>query len=293
MNPSLRDWIALARPAQWIKNAFVLAPLLFSQRLFEPEYGIRTLIGVAAFCLASSASYVVNDLHDREQDAIHPLKRDRPLAAGRVGARAAVVYGLFLYAGAFTLSGLVGLRFALLVVAYVGLQLGYSFAFRSVPGLDAVAIASGFVLRAAAGVVAADAVMSAWLLECTFALALFLALGKRRHEALLLDSDATAHRVALAGYSPVWLDRLLKVSAVVTLFLYSAYAISPDVGEKLGTEWMWMTIPFVALGLLRYLFVIYARDDGGDPTGVLIGDLPLQLVISGWILTVFVLLYLQ
>jgi 4-hydroxybenzoate polyprenyltransferase len=293
LRSQLRDWVDLARPLQWSKNSFVLAPLLFSQRLFDPEYTVRTAFGVAAFCLASSASYVVNDVHDRDSDRVHPLKRDRPVAASRIAPRAAVVYAAALIAGAALLAWPVGAAFGRLLGAYVALQLAYSFLFRRIPGLDAVAIAAGFVLRAAAGVVAAGALMSPWLLECTFGLALFLALGKRRHEALLLEANARAHRVALAGYDPAWLDGLLKGSALVTLLLYAAYAISPAVAEKLGTDGMWKTIPFVALGLLRYLFVIYHREDGGDPTGVLLGDTSMQLVISGWILTVFVLLYVR
>lgn len=291
LTPRLADWLALARPGQWTKNAFVVAPLLFSQRFFDPDYASRVGLAVAAFCLVASASYVVNDIRDAERDRVHRLKRERPLAAGRIAAPRAAAYACLLYAGGAATAVPLGGRFSAILAAFAGLQLAYSFFLRTLPGLDAIAIAAGFVLRAAAGVVAAGAAMSPWLLECTFALALFLALGKRRHEALILDSAASAHRAALARYDPVWLDRLLKLSAAVTLFLYSAYALSPGVAAKLGTERMWITIPFVALGLLRYLFLIYGREDGGDPTGLLLGDLPLQLAIGAWILVVFSLLY--
>lgn len=286
-----RDLITLVRPSHWTKNAFVLAPLLFSQRLFELRDLRHAGIAFASFCMASSAAYVFNDILDRHRDRRHPFKCDRPLAAGRIklgqaGALAGALAVLSV-AGAATLEADV----VVLVVAFLGLQGLYSIWLKHIVVVDVVALAAGFVVRAAAGVVAVAARMSPWLIVCTFLLALFLALAKRRHELFLLESDAGDHREVLGRYSVALLDQLIVIAAVTTLIAYVLYTLSPTVTAKLGTERLYLTVPFVVFGVFRYLFLVYGRQEGGSPTDVLLGDIPLQIGIFSWIAVVFLLLY--
>ncbi len=287
----MNDIIALLRPAQWVKNAFVLAPLVFAQRFFEPDEFAHAGAAVLSFCCASSAAYVFNDIVDRHRDRRHPLKRDRPIAAGRVSVRSAAIVGVVALLAGTSLGSLIGESFMAVLGAFCLLQILYSTVLKNIVVVDSVSIAVGFTLRAAAGVVAVDAAMSRWLLVCTFLLALFLALGKRRHESVLLGDDAGSHRDVLGRYSLLLLDQFIGISAVSTTIIYAMYCLSPQVAAKLGTEYLYLTIPFVVFGVFRYLFLVYGREEGGSPTDVLLGDLPLQLGIFGWITTVFLLLY--
>ena len=287
----MRDLFALLRPAQWVKNAFVLAPLVFAQRFFEAQDFAHAGTAVASFCFVSSAAYVFNDIIDRERDRGHPLKRERPVASGRVSVGRAAGTGLASLFAGLGLSGPVGPDFVAVVGAFCLLQILYTTVLKNIVVLDSMSIALGFTLRAAGGVVAVQAEMSPWLLVCTFLLALFLALGKRRHESTLLGDDAGLHRDVLGRYSLRVLDQFIAISAMSTMIIYSLYCVSPQVAAKLGTEYLYLTIPFVVFGVFRYLFLVYGREEGGSPTDVLLGDFPLQLGIFGWISTVFILLY--
>ncbi len=279
------------RPQQWVKNAFVLAPLMFSQRVFEPGASVAALAAFVSFCLASSAAYVFNDVTDRDRDRSHPLKRQRPIAAGRVSVRQALRLAFGLIAFSLVVAGFLGVSFLAYLLVFLLLQALYSSVLKSLLVIDVLAIATGFVLRAAAGVVAVGAHMSSWLLLCTFLLALFLALGKRRHEVVLLGESASEHREVLGLYSVAQLDRLIAVVSVATAVAYGFYSTSPVVAAKLGTDRLVLTVPFVVLGLFRYLFLIYRREEGGSPADILLGDGPLQAAIALWLAAVFLLLY--
>jgi 4-hydroxybenzoate polyprenyltransferase len=287
----VRDFLELARPAQWIKNLFVLAPLVFSQRFFRTGELISAAVALAAFCLASSASYVLNDVLDRERDRGHPLKSRRPIASGRVAVAEALALAAALAVAALASSAALGPRFIGILAAFLGLQLLYSTSLKSVVVVDVATIALLFVLRAAGGVVAVGARMSPWLFLCTFLLAMFLGLGKRRHELALLEGYAANHRAVLGRYSVRLLDRLIAVIAMTTIVAYTVYTVTPSVEAKLGTDRLYYTVPFVVLGVFRYLFLVYGREEGGSPTDLLLADIPLQIGIAGWIVTVFVLLY--
>jgi 4-hydroxybenzoate polyprenyltransferase len=287
----MRDILALIRPAQWVKNAFVLAPLVFAQRFFVAEELAHAGIAVLSFCCASSAAYAFNDIVDRHRDRSHPLKCDRPVAAGRVSVRTASITGSVALLGALLSAASLNTPFIGVVGVFCLLQIAYSTVLKNIVVVDSMSIAVGFTLRAAGGVVAVGAAMSPWLLVCTFLLALFLALGKRRHESTLLGDDAGVHRDVLGRYSLRLLDQFIAISAVSTTIVYALYCISPEVAAKLGTEYLYLTIPFVVFGVFRYLFLVYGREEGGSPTEVLLGDGPLQLGIFGWIAAVFLLLY--
>ncbi|TFH25259.1 MAG: decaprenyl-phosphate phosphoribosyltransferase [Myxococcales bacterium] len=289
--PELKDVIALLRPLQWVKNAVVAAPLVFSQRFFSVDDLLAAALATAAFCLGSSATYVLNDVIDRDRDRYHPLKSDRPVAAGRVGPRAAAMLAAGLLIAGLALATVAGADVATVLIAFLLLQIAYSTVLKHIVVVDVCALATGFVLRAAAGVMAVNAALSPWLFACTFLLALFLALGKRRHELVLLGGEAGGHREVLGSYTPRLLDGLAMSVSIATLGAYTLYTLSPAVREKLGEDRLYLTIPFVVFGVFRYLFLVYRRKEGGNPTAVLLGDLPLQIGIAAWIGTVFLLLY--
>jgi heme O synthase-like polyprenyltransferase len=283
-------WSAL-RPAQWVKNGFVLAALVFSLHLTDPGAVLRTLAAFVVFCLASSAAYVGNDVFDAERDALHLDKRSRPVASGRVSRRAASLLAALLAAAALGAGAALGPSMAACVAVFLGLQALYSAFLKHIPVVDVVAIASGFVVRTAAGVVAAGARMSAWLFLSTFLLALFLALAKRRSELVTLGDGAPGHRPALDLYRRVPLDPVLALLALLVVGLYTQYALDAEVARRLGTDRLYATVPFVVCGVFRYLFLIFGRDQGGNPTEALLGDRPLLGSVVLWAGLVVVLIY--
>jgi 4-hydroxybenzoate polyprenyltransferase len=288
---SLGDWVALLRPEQWVKNLLVFAALIFSKHLFFADSVARAVLAFASFCIVASASYVMNDVHDAESDRRHPSKRQRPIAAGRVAPQAALSVAAVLAAAGFCVAIPLGLRFAWTLGAYAVLQLSYSFVLKNVVILDAMAIATGFVLRAVGGGVVIDVNVSPWLVICTFLLALFLAFSKRRHEVRLLEENAVAHRPSLRDYSPYFLDQMISVVTASTVLAYAIYTVSPEVREKLHTDSLYLTVPFVLYGIFRYLYLVHQREGGGNPTRELLTDRPLWVNVLCWIGTAIWLLY--
>ena len=284
--------VRLARPHQWIKNLLVLVALVFSRHLFIARDVVLASIGFVAFCALASTAYVINDIADRETDRLNPEKCDRPLARGDISVETAMRFAAVLGAIAFGLSIILGWRFLLIALMYVALQFAYSLWARRIVVLDVIAVAMGFVMRAFAGGVAINVEVSPWLVFITFGLALFLSLSRRRHELSVLGGNAVNHRGALAEYSVRLIDQMLAIVGGATLVGYMIYTASPEVGAKLGTRYQYVTVPYVAFGMLRYLFLVDERDDGGDPARVLLKDRQLLVSVVLWILTEIVLLYL-
>lgn len=283
--------LMLARPWQWIKNGLVLAALVFSHRLFVLHDTILAVVALVAFCALSGLAYVLNDISDREADRLNPEKRDRPLARGDLSVIEAAAFAVALGAIALLLSLALGLDFTAIAVLYIALQFGYSLWAKQYVVLDVIVVAIGFVLRAFAGGVAIDAPVSPWLAFITFELAMLLVLGRRRHELVVLGDGAAAHRGALSQYSIRLVDQMIAIVAGATLVSYMIYTASAEVEAKLGTHRLALTVPFVAFGILRYLYLIDERDEGGDPARLLVRDRPLLLAVLLWIATDIVLLY--
>ncbi len=287
----LAAMVRLARPHQWIKNGLVLAALVFSQRLFVPIDAALAMLAFVAFCALASAGYVLNDIADREVDRLNPEKCDRPLARGEVSLNAARIMASTLAGVALLLSIALGWKFLLIALLYAGLQFTYSLWAKQFVVIDVIAVAIGFVLRAFAGGVALQVEVSPWLAFITFVLAMFLVLARRRHELIALGDGATAHRGALSQYSVRLIDQMISIVAGSTLVSYMIYTASPEVEAKLGTPHLYLTVPFVAFGILRYLYLIDERNEGGDPARVLLQDRPLQIAVALWLLTDIALLY--
>ncbi len=279
------------RPEQWTKNLFVFAGLLFGHRLLDPAAVLFALAAFAIFCALSGAVYLFNDVADREGDRAHPLKRERPIASGELSPRAAIVTAGFLGAAAIQAAFLVRPALAAVAGAYLVILLVYSTLLKHVVIVDVLAIAAGFVLRAVAGAVAVDVPISQWLLVCTTLLALFLALSKRRHELTLLADGAVDHRRILEEYSPYLLDQMVGVVTASTLVAYAIYATSAETAERLGTDRLGLTIPFVLYGIFRYLYLVHQKRGGGSPSALLLADRPLLGCVALWVVSVVLILY--
>lgn len=286
----LKAVIVSVRPRQWVKNLFLFAGLLFTRQLFTPLFW-TALGGFALFCALSGAVYLLNDVADADKDRLHPTKRLRPIAAGRLSRRAALGIGVLILLGALAGSFALSFQFGLVAFAYGGLLTAYSIWFKHQVILDVLILAIGFVLRAVAGAVAIDVEISGWLLICTLQIALFLALGKRRHEYLTLQAAASSHRPILAEYGEGFLDQMIAVVTASTVTAYALYTMSPETVAKFDTHLLPLTLPFVLYGIFRYLYLLYRRDLGGSPSDLLLGDRALLVNAILWGLAVLVILY--
>ena len=281
------------RPKQWAKNLLVFAGLVFSLNLFDLTNALRSLGGFVAFCLLSGAVYLVNDLVDVENDRLHPLKRFRPIAAGRLKPGAAKVAAVVAVALALVGGFALDWRFGVICVAYLVMQLAYSFKLKHMVVLDVMTVAAGFALRAVAGTVLVHVTISSWLFVCSILFALFIALAKRRHELLFLEGGGTAHRAVLEMYSESLLDQMTAVATSSTVIAYCLYTIAPETVAKFGTHNLMLTVPFVLYGVYRYLYLVYRKEMGGAPEKILLTDVP--LIVDGvlWAATVVAVLYLK
>ena len=278
------------RPRQWVKNLFVFAGLIFAQKLFTPAAWVA-LAGFAIFCGLSGAIYLFNDVADRERDRLDPRKRMRPIAAGRLPVGVAIVTGVVLVMGGLVLAALLSRAFFLTAFAYVILLIAYSAWLKHIVIVDALVVAGGFVLRAVAGAVVIDVEISGWLLICTILLALFLAFGKRRYEYVALEEEAARHRPILAEYSPALLDQMIAVVTASTVTAYALYTMSPETVAKFHTHWLPATLPFVLYGIFRYLYLLYQRRLGGNPSELLLSDRALLINTICWICAVLLIIY--
>ena len=278
------------RPRQWVKNLFVFAGLIFAQKLFTP-LALVALATFAIFCALSGAVYLVNDVADRDKDRLHPTKRRRPIASGRLSVPAAVLAALLLVALSLIASLRISWSLAVVAAAYVTLLILYSVWLKHLVIVDVLVVAAGFVLRAVAGAVAIDVEISGWLLICTILIALFLALGKRRYEYLALGGAAAAHRPILAEYSAELLDQMIAVVTASTVTAYALYTMSPETVAKFHTHLLPATLPFVLYGIFRYLYLLYRRQLGGNPSELFLNDGPLLLNTFLWFLTVLAIVY--
>jgi 4-hydroxybenzoate polyprenyltransferase len=285
--------IVSLRPKQWPKNLLVFAGLVFSLNLFNPTDFLRSLGGFVAFCLLSGAVYLVNDLVDVENDRLHPLKRYRPIASGRLKPGAAkvavVVATVVALAGGFALDW----QFGVVGLAYFLLELAYSFRLKHLVVLDVMTIAAGFALRALAGTVLVHVTISSWLFVCSILLALFISLAKRRHELLFLAGGGSGHRAVLENYSETLLDQMMAVATSSAVIAYCLYTIAPETIAKFGTHNLMLTVPFVLYGIYRYLYLVYRKELGGAPEQALLGDLPMMIDVLLWMASVVAVIYLK
>lgn len=284
----LADLLRTTRPRQWVKNGFVVVPAVFGGA-FHAAQLTRVGIATLAFCLAASGLYVINDIADRDADRLHERKRNRPIAAGRLGIPAAVVCAVALLAGGSALALLAAPLVLLCVGIYVATTLAYSAWLKHMVIIDVIVLASGFVIRVAAGAAAAPVPPSEWLLLCTLFLALFLGFGKRYHELVMLGEGAADHRRVLDRYTEASLAQFLNASMLATLFSYCLYTFFSPAG--IAHRGLMLTIPFAIYGIFRYMLLMETRSEGGAPEEVLLQDRPMQLTALLWIVVAALVLY--
>ena len=280
--------VAALRPRQWTKNLLLFAGIVFAAELGDGARWVEAIAAFVAYCAASSAAYLVNDVRDAAADRLHPVKRGRPVASGRVSVSAALVTAAALALFALALTAALGPGSLACMAAFLVLQAAYSLRLKTVELLDVLAIALLFVLRAAAGAIAVDVRISPWLLLCTALLALFLALAKRRGELVLVGAEATPGRPVLEGYSLALVDQLVTVVAASTVISYCLYTFTARPSKA-----MMITIPFVVFGVFRYLLLMHRHDLGEEPEEVLLKDVPILVCIAGWTVVAAVILKLS
>ncbi|HET7554706.1 MAG TPA: UbiA prenyltransferase family protein [Gaiellaceae bacterium] len=283
----LRAALVAMRPRQWSKNLLVFAGLVFAAKLGDPLRWLEACVCFVAYCAISSAAYLANDVRDRQDDRLHPVKRSRPIARGELSARAALILAGALAVLAPLLVAPLGVPSVLLVLAFAALQAGYTIRLKHVVLLDVLTISALFVIRAAAGAEAVDVRISPWLLLCTALLALFLALAKRRGELVLVGAGHTPGRPVLDGYSLELVDQLTGIVASGTVIAYAVYTLTAGHSRALLA-----TVPFVVFGVFRYLLLMHRYDVGEEPEQVLLKDVPILLAVAGWIVTAAAILAL-
>lgn len=282
------------RPHQWAKNGFVLAPLIFSRNLLDLSLVALALGAFFLFSFTASAVYLANDVLDREADRQHPVKRNRPIASGRLSPRAAWTAASLLCAGSL-LGGLhLGLPFVGILFLYLAMNSLYSLWLKRIAWVDVGTIALGFVLRVAAGALAIGVAMSHWLFVCTFTVALYLALGKRKHEILAarhVGEESAKSRKALDGYSLAHLDWGLRIAGAFAVASYLLYTLAPDTIAKFGTPLLALTVPFPALGIWRFGTLLSRGSRAQSPTEAILTDAPFLANVAIWLLSVVTILY--
>lgn len=288
----MRAILQLLRPSHWIKNGIIAAPLFFSL-----EINIQNILLVAltivGFCVLSSAIYCLNDALDYENDRHHPIKRQRPVARGAIRPWQALLIAAAAAVMSLGLLNTVSNQVFLTGLAYGLLNVGYSVLLKQFAIIDAMIIALGFVLRVIAGAYAIHVPRSHWIILCTFFVMLFVAFGKRKHEMTLAKGELSAHRRSAAEYTEGFINQMLSVTAGLTVVFYSLYTIDPQTVSRVGTERLIYTTPFVVFGTFRYFYLLYNKDDGGDPVKIFLSDRALFWCAFLWACSVTVIYFLH
>jgi 4-hydroxybenzoate polyprenyltransferase len=283
-------FVRLLRPRQWVKNAFIVAPLFFTPAAWTKTQSLSVLLTVIVFCLLSSAVYVINDYADRDADRLHPVKKTRPIASGEISPTGALAIAAALLGAAAILAvALLPHAVVLIAALYFAINLLYSFWLKHVSLLDVLIVAAGFVLRVDAGAAAIAVEPTVWIVICTGLLALFLALAKRRDD-LAKDLSET-HRPSLAGYNRRFIDQALAMILGALLVSYLIYTTDQTVIARYGTDKLYLTAPFVIAGVLRYLQITVVEERSGSPTDIALTDRFLIVTMLGWILVFGLLIY--
>ncbi len=287
-----KDIIIALRPKQWTKNVLVFAGAIFAEDLFVPHIIQNSLFAFLIFCLISSSTYLINDVMDREKDALHPRKKFRPIASGKVPISTAIIIAIILIIFCIFSGFKLNPKYGIIITAYFLTTLLYSLFLKRIVILDVMIVASGFMFRAIGGAFAIDEQVSSWLIICTIFLALFFALNKRRAEFLALGDNAGAVRKTLLGYDQKFLDQMITTATASCVMAYALYTLDSATVEKFGTRNLIITLPFVIYGLFRYLYLSYHHNMGETPELTIIKDKPILLCILLYAISVILIIYL-
>ena len=292
----ITKYIQLLRPLQWLKNTFVFAPIFFSNNLLKGEYLWPTMIVFVSFCLISSSIYCFNDLKDIDADRMHPKKCKRPIASGAVSVTAGYVMMILCMIGALALLPLTKSPntpyLYIIVVSYWLMNIAYCLKLKQIAILDVSIIAIGFVMRVLIGGLTTDIWVFHWLVMMTFLVTLFLALTKRNDDYRIYEQTGTKPRVSITGYNKTFINEATAIVASITMVCYIMYTMSPEVIERMGTRYVYLTSGWALAGLLRYLQNMIVYNHSGSPTKSLVKDHFIQFCIAGWLISFFIIIYL-
>lgn len=282
----LNEILTSMRPKQWYKNFVLFAGIIFSLNLFNVHMWITLFFSFIIFCMLSGSEYIFNDIMDKERDKIHPIKRNRPIASGKLHVLHAFIFATLMVFSALVGAYLINVQFFVVSLAYFLLIVFYSLFLKHIAIVDVLTISMGFVIRAIAGCFAIKVFVSSWLIICTFLVALFLALGKRRHELMLLENGAISHRKVLNDFS---IDLLEKMMTIVTSALIMSYSLYTFLSNN---TWMMLTIPIIIYGIFRYIFLVHSKNVGGEPE-ILFKDIGMLTCIILWVISTVGIIYVK
>ena len=290
----MAKFIALLRPHQWLKNIFVFLPLFFDKKLLHIDYLVNAIWAFAAFSLAASAIYCLNDIMDIEADKRHPKKRLRPLASGKITKAQAYVIMVILILASLAIAGIAfeSKNLLAIIAIYIVLNIGYCIRLKHIAIVDVFIIASGFCLRVAAGGVATDIWISQWIVLQTFLLALFLAFAKRRDDVIIFNRDGSKARKNINRYNLEFLNNAIAIVATMTMMCYIMWCVSEEVIARMGTNQLYITAVFALMGVMRYLQITMVDNKSGSPTKIMLKDRFIHFCIAGWVATFLILIYL-
>jgi decaprenyl-phosphate phosphoribosyltransferase len=283
--------IKLIRVHQYIKNLFIFLPLFFAAKITELDLLFYSLISFIAFSLTASAIYIINDYFDIDEDKQHPIKKKRPLASSEIEKSHAIIVSLLLLISGFSLMSFISYSAVGILALYVVLNFAYSYSLKHVSILDVNIIAIGFVLRLFIGSIATDILLSKWIIIMTFLLALFMALAKRRDDVLIFQKTGIKLRKVIDGYNLQFIDSSMIIMASSIIVTYTLYTTSIEVQERFDSEYLYLTVFFVVLGILRYLKITFVNENSYSPTMVILKDSFIQLILVGWALIFTLIIY--
>ena len=287
----IQDMIVLMRPHQYLKNVFIFLPLFFSLQITNMPLLVHTVAAFIAFSMTASGVYIVNDYFDMQDDRMHPVKKYRPLASGRVSRKQAFVFAALLFFAGFAIMGMLSFAAVAILFVYVLLNIAYTLSLKHLAVIDVTVIAIGFVLRIFVGTTVTGLDASMWIVVMTFLLALFLALAKRRDDILIFNRTGQKMRKVIDGYNIQFVDMAMTLMAGVVIVAYLMYCVSPEVIERTGSDKLYLTLIYVIVGIMRYMQITFVEEVSGSPTKILLQDRMIQIVIVMWIVTFGMILY--
>lgn len=287
----IQDMTVLMRPHQYLKNVFIFLPLFFSLQITNMPLLVHTVAAFIAFSMTASGVYIVNDYFDMQDDRMHPVKKYRPLASGRVSRKQAFVFAALLFFAGFAIMGMLSFAAVAILFVYVLLNIAYTLSLKHLAVIDVTVIAIGFVLRIFVGTTVTGLDASMWIVVMTFLLALFLALAKRRDDILIFNRTGQKMRKVIDGYNIQFVDMAMTLMAGVVIVAYLMYCVSPEVIERTGSDKLYLTLIYVIVGIMRYMQITFVEEVSGSPTKILLQDRMIQIVIVMWIVTFGMILY--
>ena len=289
----MKLFLQLIRLKHWIKNLIIFAPIIFALQLFNYDKLIKSLIAFLCFSFVSVLVYIINDIKDKNNDSLHEIKKQRPIASSKIKPIVAIIIGSLFAIPGFVFSIILGIPSTLIIFIYFVINIFYTFIFKNFVILDVFIISLGFCLRVLLGSVAINVYLSYWMLLTTFSGSLIIGFGKRRHELDLLGEDASNHRNILAEYNKNILDIMIIISTSITIISYTLYTINEDIINKFGTAGLIITVPFVLYGLFRYLLLIYCKGKGGSPEELVINDPGIIISVILWFIVILLQIYFK